>query len=282
MNNYSPIGFRMMPPVVKNLLIINLLMYIGTLLGETKFGFDLTQYLGLYYPGSEMFKPYQLFTHLFMHATIDSQGNIVFMHIFSNMFALWMFGTAIENIWGSKRFLFYYLFTGLGAAGLHLLISWWRITDMHTAIIAYQNTPSPQAFAKLVSDQFPEFQGAVSDFIYSWSKNLSDPHFLQETSNFIQGQVEMRMNIPTVGASGAVFGILLAFGMLFPNSMIYIYFFFPLKAKYFVIIYGFFELYSGVMNQAGDNIAHFAHIGGMLFGIILILYWKKHQFKRFN
>lgn len=264
----------MMPPVVKNLLIINLLMYIGTWLGETKFGIDLSQYLGLYYPGSELFKPYQLFTHLFMHAN--------FMHIFSNMFALWMFGTAIENIWGSKRFLFYYLFTGLGAAGLHLLISWWRITDMHTAIIAYQNTPSPQAFAKLVSDQFPEFQGAVSDFIYSWSKNLSDPHFLQETSSFIQGQVEMRMNIPTVGASGAVFGILLAFGMLFPNSMIYIYFFFPLKAKYFVIIYGFFELYSGVMNQAGDNIAHFAHIGGMLFGIILILYWKKNQFKRFN
>jgi len=274
MNNYSPIGFRMMPPVVKNLLIINLLMYIGTWLCETKFGIELTQYLGLYYPGSEWFKPYQLFTHLFMHAN--------FMHIFSNMFALWMFGTAIENIWGSKRFLFYYLFTGLGAAGLHMLISWWRITDLHTAVIAYQNTPSPQAFASLVQGYIPEFQPQVSDFVYNWLKDINNGDYSLFANKIITEKLNLMINMPTVGASGAVFGILLAFGMLFPNAMIYLYFFFPLKAKYFVILYGFFELYSGVMNQPGDNIAHFAHIGGMLFGIILILYWKKHQFKKFN
>ncbi len=264
----------MMPPVVKNLLIINGLMFLGSIIVESRFGVDLSQYLGLFYPGSGLFQPYQLVTHLFMHANLT--------HIFSNMFALWMFGTAIENIWGSKRFLLYYMFTGLGAAGLHLLISWWRITDLQTAITAYQNTPSPQAFAALISKHFPEIQAPASDFVYNWSKNLSDPSYLQETFKFVQSQMETRINIPTVGASGAVFGILLAFGMLFPNTMLYIYFFFPMKAKYFVMLYGVFELYSGVMNQAGDNVAHFAHIGGMLFGFILIKYWKNKQFRRLN
>lgn len=274
MNNYSPIGFRLMPPVVKNILIINIIMFIGTLVVDSKFGTDLTRFLGLFYPGSEHFEPYQLISHLFMH------GNM--MHIFSNMFALWMFGAAIENVWGSKRFMLYYFFTGLGAAGLHLVISWWRISDIQAAVIAYQNTQSPETFALLVNNYFPEYQTAVADFVYSWSKNISDISYINEANTFIANQLELRINIPTVGASGAVFGILLAFGMLFPNSMIYLYFFFPMKAKYFVLLYGFFEIYSGIMNQPGDNVAHFAHIGGMLFGFILIKYWKNNQFRRLN
>ncbi|PIP54371.1 MAG: rhomboid family intramembrane serine protease [Bacteroidetes bacterium CG23_combo_of_CG06-09_8_20_14_all_32_9] len=272
MNQYSPMGFRLMPPAVKNLLIINVIMFLGTEILRSKFNFDLTQYLGLYFPDSEYFKPYQLISHLFMHGSL--------MHIFSNMFALWMFGAAIENVWGTKRFLFFFIFTGLGAAGLHLLISWYRFGEMHDGIIAYQNAPSPEAFHKLVIDYFPEYKSAVSGFINEWTQHPLDTHYLAETNNFIRNQFELRLNIPTVGASGAVFGILLAFGMLFPNTMIYLYFFFPLKAKYFVFLYGIFELYSGVMNQPGDNIAHFAHIGGMLFGFILIKYWQNNKFKK--
>jgi hypothetical protein len=135
------------------------------------------------------------------------------------------------------------------------------------------------AVSKLVIDFFPEFKTSVADFVYQWSQHPGDTQFLTETNGFIQNQMEMRLNIPTVGASGAVFGILLAFGMLFPNTMIYLYFFFPLKAKYFVMLYGAFELYSGVANQAGDNVAHFAHLGGMLFGFILIKYWQNNKFK---
>jgi membrane associated rhomboid family serine protease len=180
-----------------------------------------------------------------------------FTHIFSNMFALWMFGSAIENFWGSKRFFLYYIVTGLGAATLHTFINYWEYQD-------------------LLSKMQPEAIQAV------WTRGADIMANNQNFADPMLAKLNLLLNVPTVGASGAVFGILLAFGMLFPNSMIYIYFFFPLKAKYFVILYGFFELYSGVMNQPGDNVAHFAHIGGMLFGIIMILFWKKNQFKRLN
>jgi len=260
-----------MPPVVKNLLIINALMFVGTQIIDSKFGFDLTQYLALYYPESNYFNPYQLLTHIFMHGSL--------MHIISNMFALWMFGTAIENLWGSKRFLFYYLFTGIGAASLHLLINWYRINELQTVISSYHNSASPQSFTKIIIDYFPEYKQGIADFIQRWTASPADERFKFETFKFLNEQLIGRIDTPTVGASGAVFGILLAFGMMFPNSMIYIYFFFPLKAKYFVMIYGLFELYSGYNNQPGDNIAHFAHLGGMLFGFILIKIWQKKRFK---
>lgn len=267
MNYYSPSGFRLMPLVVKNILIINGLLFLATYIFAEKFNLDLTHYLGLYYFESTNFHPYQFLTHMFMH------GN--FMHIFSNMFALWMFGSAIENIWGSKRFAFYYLFTGLGAAALHLFISWYRFHGLEQAITAYKNSPSPETFTYIILNHFPEYQLQLNDFISSWSLFRNDNGFVTESFRFLDHQYQMQINIPTVGASGAVFGLLLAFGMMFPNSLIYLYFFVPIKAKYFVILYGVFELYSGIMNQPGDNVAHFAHLGGMLFGIILIMIWRK-------
>ncbi|MCX7863146.1 MAG: rhomboid family intramembrane serine protease [Bacteroidales bacterium] len=267
MNYYSPGGFRLMPPVVKNLLIINGLLFLATTTLYSKFGFDLSRILGLHYFESENFRWYQFITHMFMH------GN--FMHIFSNMFALWMFGTAIENYWGSKRFLYYYFFTGFGAAALHLLISYLRFQDLYNAIAAYKNSPSPESFSYLISNYFPEYRLELNNFLLTWSNFRFDPSFVQETFKFVDQQYIQQINIPTVGASGAVFGLLLAFGMMFPNSLIYIYFLFPIKAKYFVILYGLFELYSGIMNQPGDNVAHFAHLGGMIFGLLLILYWRR-------
>lgn len=192
----------MLPPAVKNLLIINIIFFLGTMVLERNGLYNVTNMLALNPIGSGRFHIWQLFTYMFMHASID--------HIFFNMFALWMFGNTLENYWGSRRFLFYYFVCGVGAGIINALVSYGL----------------------------------------------------------------------TVGASGAVYGILLAFGMMFPNEKIYIYFLLPLKAKWFVGIYAAIELFEGVF-RSYDGIAHFAHLGGMIFGLILILYWRKHPFSRF-
>ncbi len=240
MDQYRPTGFRILPPVVKNLIIINVLFFLAMLAFSSMI--DLADYLGLHYPVSPLFKPHQLVSYMFMHGGIG--------HIFFNMFALWMFGNALENVWGPKRFLIFYMVTGIGAGLLHLLVIYFQVISVE---------------AKLA----PELIAQVRDSGYS---------ILQENKNFVDpllGKLNLLYNTTTVGASGAVFGILLGFGMLFPNSLIYLYFAIPVKAKYFVIGYGAIELFLGFSNNEGDNIAHFAHLGGMIFGYFLILYWKK-------
>lgn len=202
MSDYSPQSFKMLPPVIKNLLIINLIFFLATLVLESRGLYVITNALALNPIGSGRFQLWQPITYMFMHAN--------FSHLFFNMFALWMFGYVLENYWGSRRFLFYYFICGIGAAACNLLVPGW--------------------------------------------------HF-------------------TVGASGAVYGILLAFGMMFPNERIYLYFIMPIKAKWFVIGYAVLELMEGL--TMADGIAHFAHLGGMLFGLLLILYWRKHPFSRF-
>lgn len=220
---YSPTGFRVLPPVVKNLLIINVLLYLATFT-MNRFQIDLTDYLGLHFFKASDFKPYQLITYMFMH------GN--FEHLFFNMFALWMFGNTLENIWGSKRFLWFYMLCGIGAGLCQEVVQY----------IQYATTLAQYDSVNLGGGQ-----------VISMASYLN------------------LMN--TVGASGAIYGLLLAFGMMFPNSMIYLYFFVPIKAKWFVIGYAVIELVSGFIG--GGNVAHFAHLGGMLFGLILILVWKK-------
>lgn len=238
---YRPSGFSILPPVVKNLLIINGLFFLGTI---TLTQFDLVEMLGLHPFESRLFKPYQLVTHFFMHGG--------FMHIFSNMLALWMFGNALENYWGGKRFLVYYLLTGLGAAALHLGIIEFQIHTLLSEI-------SPENALIVLRDGADVLKGF---------QNYSDPQM---------AKLNILLNTSTVGASGAVFGVLLAFGMMFPNTIIYVYFALPIKAKYFVMLYGAFELYSGIQNNPGDNVAHFAHIGGMIFGYILMRYWNRNR-----
>lgn len=211
--------YNAIPPVVKNLLILNGLMFLATYVAQN-FDIDLISLLGLHSIESEYFRPYQFVTHMFMHGG--------FLHIFSNMFALWMFGSKLEQVWGSKRFLFYYFFTGLGAAILHSGVTYWEIEQYRAAGVGLR-------------------------------------------------QLTQLINIPTVGASGAVFGVLIGFGMLFPNTKLMLLFPpIPMKAKVFVFLYGAFELYAGFNSiHGGSNIAHFAHVGGMLFGFILIKYWQK-------
>ena len=220
---YSPTGFRVLPPVVKHLLIINVLLYLATFT-MNRFQIDLTDYLGLHFFKASDFRAYQLITYMFMH------GN--FEHLFFNMFALWMFGNTLENIWGSKRFLWFYMLCGIGAGLCQEVVQYIQYT---TTLAQYDSV---------------NFGGG---------KVISMANYLNMLN--------------TVGASGAIYGLLLAFGMMFPNSMIYLYFFVPIKAKWFVIGYAVIELVSGFIG--GGNVAHFAHLGGMLFGLILILVWKK-------
>ena len=229
---YRPGNFSELPEVVKNLLILNGLFFLATV-SLNNLGIDLVKILGLHQFQSPDFRPHQLITHLFMH------GN--FTHLFFNMFALWMFGKILENVWGSKRFLIYYMITGIGAASIHLLISQYQIIS--------------------ISNQIPEMVNLAIEGRY----NPSIP---------ISKKLTQLIITPTVGASGAVFGLLLAFGMLFPNALLYLHFAIPIKAKYFVIGYGLIELYAGISNNPADNVAHFAHLGGMIFGFFLIKYWK--------
>ena len=175
-----------------------------------------------------------------------------FSHILFNMFALWMFGNQLENIWGGKRFLIYYLITGLGAAFLHLAVNQFQISITETQLTASQ-----------INMVIEEGYLAIKN-----GRNFIDP---------VMGKLNLLYHTPTVGASGAVFGLLLAFGMLFPNTLIYLYFAIPIKAKYFVLGYGLIELWLGIQNNSNDNVAHFAHLGGMLFGYLLIKYWRKNS-----
>lgn len=221
--------------VVKNLLIINGLFFLATYVNED-FMFEK---FALYFPGSENFMPHQLITHMFMHGGLA--------HIFGNMFALFMFGPALEMRLGSKRFLTYYVITGLGAAALHLGVKYLQL-------MPYMDT---SMYTEILNNGFSVLQQ---------NKNYSDVDW---------ANLNLMINAPTVGASGAVFGILLAFGMLFPDITIYLYFALPIKAKYFVMFYGAAELYLGLSNNPNDNVAHFAHLGGMLFGFLLLRYWKR-------
>ncbi len=274
---YSPSGFGFLPPVVKNLIIINGLFFLATLVLGNVLHLDLTDYLGLHYFASLKFAPYQFITYMFMHGS--------FSHIFFNMFALWMFGSVLEQVWGPKKFLLYYIITGIGAALVHYLVFYFQITPVLQSMDAFIANPDLVTLQQFVSnhqfsvsDSSGDFYQAFENFKLNYVTLQQDPgnvQAMQDSINFISAYREHFLSLPVVvGASGAIYGLLLAFGMLFPNSLIYLYLFIPMKAKWFVIIFGAIELFSGFYDQGG-NIAHFAHLGGMIFGFLLIMYWKK-------
>jgi len=241
MNGYGR-GFFGLPPVVKNIIMINILMLLAYYAVRSVFGVDLNGILGLYFPASESFKPVQILTHMFMHAN--------FWHLFFNMYALYIFGQVLESVWGPKRFLIYYMVTGLGAA------------LVHETVIAFEY----QKLLHIISPDQLQLVLNEGAAYFGEGKVFTDP---------VMKDLQVLLNTPTVGASGAVFGILLAFGVLFPNTQLMLLFPpIPIKAKYFVIAYGAIEL-SLAITQPGSNIAHAAHLGGMLFGYILIRYWRK-------
>lgn len=275
---FRPRSFNTLPPVIKNLLIINILMFAAKLVFHESLGIDLDSILGLHYFSAPDFKPYQFVTYLFMHGDL--------MHLFFNMFAVWMFGSVLENVWGQKRFLIYYLVTGFGAALIQYLVFYFQINPVIESVSLVQNNLTVSSFEELVNTA--EFQTKFSrEFIFQYS-TFADAYnsALQESpekalslaSQFLIDFKHQYLNSHIViGASGSLFGLLLAFGMMFPNTLLYIYFLIPLKAKWFVLIYGAIELFSGLQSNPEDNVAHFAHLGGMLFGFILIMIWKKQR-----
>ena len=230
-----------LPPITKNLLIINVLCYFGIIVAR-RYGLDLDSVLGLHFFLASDFKLYQLFTYMFMHANLE--------HIFFNMFAVWMFGRTLEMVFGSKRFLTYYLVCGIGAGIVQELVQG----------IEYYTLVSSMP-VEAVNVVFQEGADLLKSHMNFADKSLAS------LNNVV--------NLPCVGASGAVYGILLAFGMLFPNSQMFIFPLpFPIKAKFFVIGYAVIELFLG-LGQTEDGVAHFAHLGGMIFGFLLIMYWRK-------
>ena len=275
MQQFRPGGFTLLPPIVKNLLIINGLFFLATLALGNTFGIDLYRVLGLHFPGAQNFAPYQFITYMFMHGG--------FTHLFFNMFALWMFGNVLENVWGPKRFVVYYLITGLGAALLHYAVLYWQMYPTLRAVNMVLENPDHESLKLFFESEYfkvtsLEIQNNFRLFLRDYNSLINDSpnEAMVRAINFLSQYRVDFLNAPVVvGASGAVFGILLAFGMLFPNSLIYLFFAIPIKAKYFVMIYGAMELYFGIANRPGSNVAHFAHLGGMLFGYFLIRYWRK-------
>ena len=265
-----------MTPCVKHLLIISVLFFIATIVLATARDINLYQYLALYYIGGDNFRPWQIITHMFMH------GNIA--HIFCNMFALWMFGRALESVWGSKRFLLYYLLCSIGAALCHTAYLGISTHHIYNAIQAFNDAPSPEALIVLYNDHFqkimnPEWLTQITNL---WrSDTLHSSEYAREAYTALMDLYNTILNNSlSVGASGAIYGILLAFGMLFPNEIIYINFLAPVKAKWYVIIFAVLELYTGI-RFTHDGIGHFAHLGGMVSGFILILIWRRRDLNKY-
>lgn len=275
--NFGASPFGGMTPVVKNLIIINVLFYLATIVFQSSFGISIHDLLGLHVPMAEKFRIYQLVTYMFLHSTQS------FTHIFFNMFALFMFGRMLEMVWGPKRFLIYYFATGIGAALIQMITQYFEIMPVINAFNHYMNNASYETLEIFLRDHFElrsqvmkqNFNAFASSFDTIYAVDPEKAIALSKEFLF-QWRIDFLNNHITVGASGSVFGILLAFGMLFPNTQLMLLFPpIPIKAKYFVIIYGVAELFLGVANFSFDNVAHFAHLGGMLFGFVLIKYWQK-------
>ncbi len=281
--DFRPARFDILPVIVKNLLIINGLLFLATIvLGKQ--GIDLTQWLALHHWSSDLFKPWQLVTHLFMHGDVggvNANYEAGFMHLFSNMFALWMFGSLLESTFGPKRFLSFYLMCGIGASLLHLGVVTYELHSIQQAVALFNKPITLEEYSRWLNSQHysrsSSFGAILYDIKSQWTMAMPvSESFIESISLELHKYHMMYRDVPTVGASGAVFGILFAFGYLFPNTELYLYFIpIPIKAKYFVAFYAIFELYAAIRNSGSDNVAHFAHLGGMLVAFIVIKVWNK-------
>lgn len=232
------------PPVTKNIIIINLLIWLAEALFP-RFASVIIRFGGLHFVGASDFNPAQILTYLFLHEPSSP------LHVLFNMFSLWMFGSLLERIWGSRRFFIFYFVCGIGAAFVQELV--WALSWMHE----YASSIAP-----------------LNGLTTSHMRNVIEAQVSAGDSEFIAAIAQFKNMLVTIGASGAVFGILLGYAFVFPNQPLYLFFIpVPIKAKYMMIGYGVIEFFLGVAGR--DMIAHFAHLGGMLFGLIILLYWKK-------
>lgn len=265
--------FGRVTPIVRNLLIAN----IGLYFISSFIRLNLNDFLSLRNLHSEHFMPFQFITYMFLHGST--------WHLLSNMFGLFIFGPLLEQFWGPKRFLIFYLVTGIGAGILYSGINYIETNSLVKTIEKYNVDPSPGEFKHILEKKgnidvkrLPE----LNEFIYDYSDDSDNQYYIERSKQELQGLLYSKSNSQMVGASGAIFGILLAFGMLFPNTKLMLLFPpIPIKAKYFVAIYALFELYQGIQNAAGDNVAHFAHLSGALVAFILVKYWQGDRKKFF-
>ncbi|MFV0391359.1 MAG: rhomboid family intramembrane serine protease [Paludibacteraceae bacterium] len=254
---------RNLPPIVKNLLVINFILFLAAwllpnILRRWGFNIQLEDLLGMHYFGSEKFNIIQVVTYMFMHAPFPNIS-----HIFFNMFALFMFGPILEQVWGGRKFLIYYLVSGIGA-GLVQQLFWY--IDMGSIFSAMDT-----AISSGNSEALIPYMDKISRY-FRISGDISQV----QSADILMMKNQLQNSLLTVGASGAIFGILLAFGWLFPEQKLFLLFIpIPIKARYFIAGYAVVELFLGVSSFQGDSVAHFAHLGGMLFGLLLILFWKK-------
>ena len=245
-----------MPPVVKNLLILNVLMFIVSYIGKMQ-GIPMTYLLGGYVFNSPFFEPYQIVSHFFMHADL--------FHIFFNMFALVIFGSALERVWGPKRFFIFYVATAVGAFVLHQLIGFFEVRNIEE-----------QLYAAGYADLFELKENIMA--LRNGTINTFMPA-VPGTNALIEEYIAS-ISVPVVGASGAVYGVLVGFAYLFPNTQLMLLFPpIPIKAKWLVLIMVGIAVFNSIQRNPGDNIAHLAHLGGALVGFILVLIWQRNKKK---
>jgi len=254
-------GFNI-TPAVRNLIIINILI---ALLGFG--GLKIADLLSLRNINSEGFAPYQFFSYMFAHGG--------FGHILFNMLGLFFFGPMLEKIWGPQKFVFFYIFCGVGAAFIYSGVNYYEIYQIELLARAYVLDPNPDSYTAFIYGNVPTYLQDI-DFINNFAENPNDFGLIERSKidavSFIKWKTE---NSYMLGASGAVLGVVTAFGLINPNHEIYLMFIpIPIKAKYLVIFYAAYSVYAGIQKTPGDNVAHFAHLGGMIFALILIQYWK--------
>lgn len=250
-------------PVVRTLLILNVLVFLVT-------NDAIIEQFGLHSFLSDRFNPIQLLTHMFLHGG--------FNHIFSNMIGLIVFGPMLENFWGPRRFTFFYFFCGLGSAFLFSGVNYFEMHDVYMSVEAYRAAPGFDNFSAFVDQHAMSYYDQLEPFIDKFKSFPNDSKLLQMSVSYVNQIFTRQVDEPMVGASGAIFGVIMGFGLLFPNTQLFLLFPpIPIKAKYLVIFYGAFELYSGIYRAQADNVAHFAHIGGMLFAFILVKYWGSQR-----
>lgn len=249
------------PQVTKNILILNILFFVLKYFFQSK-GIDLDSLLGAHYINSPLFQPYQVVTHFFMHAD--------FFHIFFNMWLFVMLGGFLERLWGPKRFFIFYIASALGAFALYNIIGFYQINELKSQLTSVVDMEYINHILRSSSTN------TVINDLNEYVRTLPiEPSLFQQLENYISLSLT-----PMIGASGAVFGVMAAFAILFPNTEFMLYFAIPVKAKYLVGAYFVFELYQS-FNAPGDNVAHLAHVGGAIVGAILILIWRKNDKKNF-
>lgn len=268
-------GFREVPVVVKNIIIINVIMVLLQLV-LYPMGINLQNYFALHYFTGDHFRPWQFLTYMFMHGSpaMTDIGETL-THIFFNMFGLYMFGSVIENWMGPKRFILFYFICGIGAAFCYLGVNSIEYTWMYREIMAFQDHPTLQAFNEFLNKHH---LSASSELINAWSNDPGCIDCRNAAITAMMGYYHSLADVPMVGASGSIFGVLFAFAYLYPDVELYIMFIpVPVKAKWAVAGYAAIELFSGIGRFQGDNVAHFAHLGGMLFAFILLKIWRRKR-----